>query len=47
MIDVLQQKLPVSIEEFQAHIPKYLRENIASEEGKYLNDVFKIICEYS
>ena len=47
MIKVLKQELPASREEFQAWIPEYLRKNIAAEEGIYLDDVFKIICDYS
>ena len=47
MIKILRRELPASIEEFQAWIPEYLRKNIAPEEGVYLDDIFKIICDYS
>ncbi len=45
MIEVLIHFLPTSREEFLSCIPGYLRENIASSEGVYLNEIFKLIID--
>lgn len=47
MIDQLIDKLPTSKAEFQEFIPRYLRTETENYEAKFLDDVLKIILEYS
>ncbi|MCP1772749.1 very-short-patch-repair endonuclease [Neisseria perflava] len=46
MIEVLIHSRPTSREAFLSRIPAYLRENIASSEGAYLDEIFRLIARF-